>query len=98
MPIDFSEEDKDYAKKIGIGLLKIVDNKVDEVLPAELKHPNETMMIWFLSRSPWIVKCMLCGCWVHKYARGAQEEKLYRHNVQNAFGNEKTLYICPKCQ
>ena len=93
MPTEFSEEDKNYARNIGVGLLKIVKNMVEEVLPAELKNPNETLMTWFLRRSPWIVKCMLCGVWVHRF-----KENLYRHNVENAFGNEKTLYICPKCQ
>ena len=93
MPTDFTEEDESYARKIGIGLLKVARNKVKEILPAELKRPNKSMMVWFLGRSPWIVKCMLCGSWVHRY-----EETLYRHNVENAFGNEKTLYICPKCQ
>ena len=93
MPMKFTEEDKDYARKIGVGLLRIVKGRVEEVLPAELKTPNESMMIWFLRRSPWIVKCMLCGCWMHRF-----KQKLYSYTVENAFGNEKTLYICPQCQ
>lgn len=93
MPARFTEEDGSYARKIGIGLLRIVKNQVKEVLPAELKNPNKTMMIWFLRRSPWMIRCMLCGCWVHRF-----KGTLYRHTVENAFGNEKTLYICPDCQ
>ena len=93
MPAKFTEEDKNYARKIGVGLLRIVRSKVEEVLPAELKIPNETMMMWFLRRSPWIVRCMLCGCWMHRF-----EKNLYRHTVENAFGNEKTLYVCSECQ
>ena len=93
MPAKFTEEDKSYARKIGVGLLRIVRSQVEEVLPAELKIPNETMMMWFLRRSPWIVRCMLCGCWKHLH-----ETNLHRHTVKNAFGNEKTRYICPECQ
>jgi len=93
MPASFNEEDKNYARKIGVGLLRILKNRVKEELPAELKTPNKTMMMWFLTRSPWIVKCMLCGCWLHKF-----EDDLVRHKVENAFGNEKIFYICPECQ
>jgi len=93
MPIEFTEEDKDYARKIGVGLLRIMKNRVSEVLPAELKTPNETMMIWFLRRSPWIEKCMVCGCWMHRF-----KQKLYSHIVENAFGNPKILYVCSECQ
>lgn len=93
MPIKFTEEDKDYARKIGVGLLRIIKERVKEVLSAELKTPNEAMMIWFLRRSPWIVKCMLCGCWMHIH-----KHKLIYHTVKNAFGNEKTLYVCPDCR
>jgi len=82
-----------YARNIEVGLLGIAKKSVHEVLPAELKNPNETLMMWFLRRSPWVVKCMLCGCWVHRH-----KERLYQHDVENAFGNEKTLYVCPKCQ
>lgn len=93
MPIIFTEEDKEYARKIGIGLLRIIKDRVKEVLSAERKNPNQTMMVWFLRRSPWIVRCMLCGCWVHRF-----KQKLKHHTVENAFGNQKILYICPECQ
>lgn len=82
MPTGFTEEDKDYARKLGVGLLEIHGDQVKEVLSAELKSPNETMMIWFLRRSPWIVRCMLCGCFKHRF-----KHKLTRHTVKNAFGN-----------
>lgn len=93
MPANFTEEDKDYARKIGVGLLKIDKDRVEEVLPSELQNPNETMVIWFLRRSPWIVRCMLCGSFIHRF-----KQKLNYHTIKNAFGNEKIFYICPDCR
>jgi len=93
MPAKLTEEDKDYAREMGVGLLRIVGDQVEEVLPAELRNPNESMMIWFMRRSLWMMKCMLCGRWLHRF-----KEKPYQHTVKNAFGNDKVLYICRECQ
>ncbi len=90
MPTKYKDEYINYARQMGVGLLEIDKNEVTEVLTAELKNPNETMLAWFLRRSLKLVKCILCGSIIYKF----QAKRIKRVNI---FGKEKHLYVCPEC-
>lgn len=94
MSTKYSEEYINYARQMGVGLLEIGEDKVKkEVLSAELKNPDETMMIWFLRRSLHLVKCVFCGTIIYRFYN-KQTKYIERRNV---FGKEKTLFICLEC-
>lgn len=94
MPIAYEEEYVNYARQMGVGLLEIGKNGViEEILSAELKNPDETMMIWFLRRSLNLVKCVFCGSIIHRF-HNKQTKRVKRTNV---FGKEKHLFLCSEC-
>jgi len=92
MPIHFTEDDKNYARHMGVGLLEINGKKVSEILSPELKDVNETIMIYFLRRSLNLVKCVICGSIIHRFRSGTKS--FHRKNV---FEKRKTLFVCPDC-
>jgi hypothetical protein len=93
MPIKFTEENKAYAKHMGIGLLEIDGKNVREVLSPELKKPDETIMMWFLRRSLALVRCVVCGCVIHRFYN--KETQHFRR--RNVFGEQKNLFVCSQC-
>ena len=93
MPASFSEEDKNYAKHMGVGLLEIKENdSVAKVFSPEVKIPNELIMTFFMRRSMNLVKCILCGSVIHRF--GKQTKYFDRTDV---FGKEKTSFVCGDC-
>lgn len=90
MPIKYKDEYINYARQMGVGLLEIAKNEVKEILSADLKNPNETMMMWFLRRSLNLVKCVFCDSIVYRF----QTKRVKRTNV---FGKEKHLFVCYEC-
>lgn len=93
MPISFSEEDKNYAKHMGVGLLEINENNsVTKVFSPETKISDETKMMYFMRRSMNLVRCVICGSIIHRYSK--QTKYFDRIDV---FGKEKTSFVCGEC-
>ena len=61
-----SEDDKATASRMGVGLIKIGETNLREILSASLKQPDEATMLRLLN-SLWIVRCTICGCYVFKW-------------------------------
>lgn len=61
-----NEEDKASAVRMGIGLLHITMEDVEEILSAGTMRPDEAEMLSLLN-SLWVVKCTICGCYVFKW-------------------------------
>lgn len=97
MPIHFKEEDGEYAKHMGVGLLEIDregNKEPKEILSPEIKNPNETMMMWFLERSLKMVRCTICGIIVNRYHG---KEARFLGTRTNVFGEEKRPFVCSEC-
>jgi hypothetical protein len=61
MPTHFTEEDKNDARHMGVGLLEIREEGIHEVLSPEIKTTNDTIMMYFLRRSLNLVRCVVYG-------------------------------------
>jgi ribosomal protein L34E len=94
MPIKFAEEYISYARQWGVGLLEIDEDKVKaEVLSPKPQTPDNAIMIRTLRRSLNLVKCVICGCVIHRF----YEKQTKRFDRTNAFGKGKRLFVCSKC-
>jgi len=59
---DISDEDKRVADKLGIGLIKLAENKPPkEVKSPRLMNPDYSHMMLFLNKLE-IARCAICGC------------------------------------
>jgi hypothetical protein len=92
MPIKFTEDDKNYARHMGVGLLEIMGEDVHEVFSPEIKKVNGTILMYFLRRSLNLVKCVICGSLTHRF-----HNETKHFDRKNVFGKEKTLFVCNKC-
>jgi len=60
------EQDKEDARKLGIGLLEIKDKKVKEVLSPQSKQPEYAQMMRLLNVLE-VARCPICGCFFETY-------------------------------
>jgi len=66
------EQDKEDARKLGVGLLGIRGRRVREVLSPQIKQPQHTQMMKFLNVLE-VARCPICGCFYETYI--VKEEK-----------------------
>jgi hypothetical protein len=65
---ELSDEDKRVAEKLGIGLIKLTENRPPkEVKTPRLMDPDYSQMMLFLNRLE-IARCAVCGCFFETWS------------------------------
>lgn len=74
---NIDDQDKEDAQKLGVGLLKLRDGKVKEVLQPKQKPPEYTKMMRFLHALE-VAKCPICGCFYETYVVNKQYKSFHK--------------------
>ena len=76
-----SNQDKEDAGRLGVGLLHIGKHRVTEALSPQGKMPDYSMMLKFLSVLQ-VAKCSICGIFFETYVRKEENYKSFYRMVR----------------
>lgn len=75
------EQDKEDARKLGVGLLEIRNKNVKEILSAQIKMPDYAKMMQFLNVLE-VAKCPICGCFYETYVIKKERYKSFHRLIR----------------